>query len=126
MQILDTELYPFRTMVKHWLMALGGLFVLAFVLYQARFLIIGPQIVLIDRTTGPQNVRQIALKGTAYNISHLWLNDRPIYTDAKGNFEESIVLENGYSVATLRAVDRYGRTTTVAQNLVYVPASLIQ
>lgn len=126
MQILDTESYSFRTLVKHWLLALGGLLVLAFVLYQARFLIIGPQIVLRDSPSGPQNVREIALKGTAYNISHLWLNDRPIYTDAKGNFDESIVLENGYSVATLRAVDRYGRSTIVAQDLVYVPASLIQ
>ena len=126
MQILDTESYSFRTLVKHWLYALGGLLVLAFVLYQARFLIVGPQIVLRDSPSGPQNVRELALTGTAYNISHLWLNDRPIYTDAKGNFNESIVLENGYSVATLRAIDRYGRSTIVAQDLVYEPASLIQ
>ena len=86
----------------------------------------GPQISLQEIPPNPHNERQLALKGTAYNISRIWLNDRPIYTDATGNFNEAIILENGYTIATLRAEDRYGRMTTVAKELVYVPASLIK
>ncbi len=115
----------FRTVVKYWLIAAVLLFVGSFVVFQARFLIVGPQIVITDAPEGPQNERQIFLSGTAYNITHLWLNDRPIYTDAQGNFKEALVLENGYTIATLRAEDRYGRTTKVTRPLVYLPASII-
>ena len=118
--------YSFRTLVKYWLIAVVTLLMLFFILFQARFLVTGPRIVLTEVPQGPQNERQVTIAGTAYNISRLWLNDRPIYTDAEGNFKEAIVLENGYTVATLRAQDRYGRTTIVSRPLVYVPASFNQ
>lgn len=120
----SSDTYPLRTLIKYWLIAIASLLTLGFVIFQARFLITGPRIVLEELPTGPHNVRQITLAGDAYNISRLWLNDRPIYTDAKGRFEEALVLENGYTIATLRAEDRYGRTTRVSTPLVYVPASL--
>lgn len=118
--------YSFRTLVKYWLIAIITLLMVFFILFQARFLVTGPKIVLTEVPEGPQNERQIIIAGTAYNISRLWLNDRPIYTDAEGNFKEEIVLENGYTIATLRAEDRYGRTTVVSRPLVYVPASFVQ
>jgi hypothetical protein len=123
MHLLHPDRQNFRTLVQYWLIVIAVLLTLFFVLFQARFLIMGPQIVITEAPEGPQNQRQITISGTAYNISHLWLNDRSIYTDAKGNFKETIVLENGYTVATLRAQDRYGRTTKVERPLVYVPAS---
>ena len=120
----SSDTYPLRTLIKYWLIAAVTLLTLGFVVFQARFLITGPRIVLEDLPQRPQNDRQITIKGDAYNISRLWLNDRPIYTDAKGRFEEALVLENGYTIATLRAEDRYGRTTRVSAPLVYVPASI--
>jgi hypothetical protein len=125
MQSYTSGGHPFRTVIKYWL--ISGLLLLmgSFVIFQARFLITGPQIVITEEPTGPQNTRQISLAGTAYNISRLWLNDRPIYTDAHGNFKEALILENGYTIATLRAEDRYGRTTKVTRPLVYVPASMV-
>ena len=69
------------------------------------------------------NERQITLTGKAANISRLWLNDRPIYTDAQGNFKEAFILENGYTISTIRAEDRYGRETTIRRTFVYIPAS---
>jgi hypothetical protein len=125
MEITDRRDYSFRTMVKYWLFALLAIVMLSFVLFQGRFLIIGPQIIISEAPSGPQNERQILIKGITHNIARLWLNDRPIYTDTKGNFEEALVLENGYTIATLRAEDRYGRSTTLSRELVYVPASLI-
>ncbi len=126
MHLFKTDRYTFRTLIRYWITALVLLGMLTFIIFQARFLIIGPQIKLTAAPEGPQNNRQVTLEGTAYNISHLWLNDRPIYTDAKGNFKETIVLENGYTIATLRAQDRYGRITTLTRDMVYVPASFTQ
>lgn len=125
MQLTNTERYSFRTLVRYWITTIVLLLMLLFVIFQARFLIVGPQIVITEAPLGPQNERQITVSGTAYNISHLWLNDRAIYTDAQGNFKETIVLENGYTIATLRAQDRYGRTTKVERELVYVPATFV-
>ena len=125
MEFTDVRGYSFRTMVKYWLFVLLALLIVSFIVFQARFLIMGPQITITDAPNGPQNERQIHMKGNAHNIARLWLNDRPIYTDAKGDFDEALVLENGYTIATLRAEDRYGRSTALSRELVYVPASLI-
>jgi len=97
--------------------------ILAYVIFQARYLISGPQISLVENPDLRQNERQIFLSGATFNISHLWLNDRPIYTDGQGNFKEALILENGYTVATLRAEDRYGRETRIIKPFVYTPAS---
>ncbi|MEZ4195035.1 MAG: hypothetical protein R3B53_01385 [Candidatus Paceibacterota bacterium] len=98
--------------------------ILAYIVFQARFLIAGPQIVISDNLAIQHNERTIHLEGTAYNITHLWLNDRQIYTDESGHFSEALVLENGYTIATLRAKDRYGRETRVERPFVYTPASI--
>ncbi len=95
-------------------------------IFQARFLIAGPQIVLAEELTPQHTTRVVELKGTAQNISYLWLNDRPIFTDEDGNFAEVLVLENGYTISTLRAKDRYGRETELVQSFVYTPASIIK
>lgn len=121
-----SEDIPFRNIVKLILVIIGLLLMLAYVVFQARFLISGPQITITDQAKQLQNGRLVYLSGEAFNISHLWLNDRQIYTDAQGSFNEALVLENGYTVATLRAEDRYGRETKVSQTFVYVPASFIE
>ncbi len=112
----------FRTIIKFFSIAIGLLCIFIYVIFQARYLIIGPQITLTEQLEVRQNERLIHLTGSTNNISHLWLNDRPIYTNAKGNFKEALVLENGYTITTLRAEDRYGRETTVTKSFVYTPA----
>jgi hypothetical protein len=121
--MLMHEKTSFRTVVKTSIFLLGLLLVITYVVFQARFLIIGPQLLLSSDPEQLVNHRQITLDGSAYNISRLWLNDRPIFTDAQGNFKEALVLENGYTVATVRAEDRYGRETLIKRTYVYAPAS---
>jgi hypothetical protein len=122
---MDDEPIAFRTILKFIGVGVGLLLVLAYVVFQARFLIMGPQIILTETPNIRQNERSVFLIGETHNISHLWLNDRPIYTNAQGKFKEALVLENGYTIATLRAEDRYGRETTVVQPFVYTPFSFI-
>jgi len=116
----------FQSLIQVGTIVLGLFCILTYIVFQARFLILGPQIALQTEPNQMQNQRQITLTGTAFNISRLWLNDRPIYTDAQGNFKEAFVLENGYTVTTVRAEDRYGRETTIRRTYVYSPASFNQ
>lgn len=115
-----------RSLIKGFLSILLLGLTVFYVFFQARFLITGPQIVLASEPATQHNERVLELSGEAFNITHLWLNDRPIFTDEDGNFKEALVLENGYTITTLRAKDRYGRETTVVRSYVYTPASIIK
>jgi len=118
--------FSFRTAVQGSVIFVCLLFAALYIAYQARFLIIGPQITLTTEVPMLQNSRQITLTGSASNISRLWLNGRPIFTDRNGQFTAAVILENGYTVTTLKAEDRYGRTTLITRPFVYVPASFTQ
>ena len=113
----------FRTVIQGTLICICLMLAALYISYQARFLIIGPQITLTSDVEMQQNTRQVVLTGSASNISRLWLNGRPIFTDRTGSFEAAVILENGYTVTTLMAEDRYGRTTTITRPFVYTPAS---
>ena len=96
-----------------------------YVVYQARFLIGGPKLYLIDEPDSIQNSQLVHLRGKASNISTISLNGRQIFTDKTGYFNEALLLENGYTIATIQATDRYGRTQRIVKQFVYTPTSII-
>ncbi len=98
--------------------------IFAYIQFQARNLINGPGVMLTNAPETVQTDRVINLEGVAENIVTLTLNGKPIYTDEHGRFKKTLVLENGYTIMTLRAEDRYGRTTTLSREFVYTPAPL--
>lgn len=87
--------------------------------WQARYLIIGPEVALTGELQTVQNERVITLEGAAKNITALFLNGRAITTDQAGVFSESIVLENGYSTVSIDAIDRFGRRVHLEKPMVY-------
>ncbi len=93
-----------------------------YALFQARLLIAGPILTLEAPRTPNQSERVIEVVGSARNVSAITLNDRPIFTDEEGYFRERVILEHGYTIMTVRAIDRYGRTVVLEQPLVYTPA----
>ncbi|MBY0309626.1 hypothetical protein K2Q16_00545 [Patescibacteria group bacterium] len=113
-----------RTLLGFSLSLFGLCLVFLYVVFQARFLILGPQITLDPTHPGRHNQPVVTLVGNAQNITRLWLNDRLIYTDRDGHFKEALVLENGYTIATLTAEDRYGRKTSLEREFVFMPGTL--
>jgi len=108
-------------MALGYIAVIGMVILLVFyVAFQARFIIAGPTIDITTPDSVSEN-RTIELEGTARNIVSIELNGRVIYTDERGYFKETVVLENGYTIATVRAKDRYGRTTTLSRSFVYKP-----
>lgn len=108
--------------MSHIAMSVVAVLFIGYTVFQARFLIAGPRIALTDSPPLTQTNRVVTLTGDTKNIVVLTLNGREIYTDKHGVFEEPLVLENGYTVATLTAHDRYGRTTSLTKSFVYEPA----
>lgn len=117
---ISSRSFTFRALVIYILVAVCIAVFVAYVLFQARFIIAGPVIVLTNENGVAQTEKKIVLEGTASNIVRMSLNGRQIYTDTDGNFKEALVLENGYTIATLQAEDRYGRKTNLTRKFVYV------
>lgn len=92
---------------------------LTYIAYQARFLLIGPQITITDASQGTVGERVVTIEGTVRNIARISLNGKQIYTDPEGFFREAVVLGTGYNLITIAATDRYGRSTTVKHEYVY-------
>ncbi|PJC56455.1 hypothetical protein CO026_00215 [Candidatus Kaiserbacteria bacterium CG_4_9_14_0_2_um_filter_41_32] len=122
---ITTSRFTLRIILKYSfvIIVLGSLF--SYIAFQARFMIEGPQITLDSEPNRVQNERIITLSGTAKNITEITLNGRQIFTDEYGHFDEALVLENGYTITTIAAFDRYGRRTQVVRSFVYIPASII-
>lgn len=114
---------PLRTAIVYLGGILLGSILIFYFLYQARFILTGPQIQLVNEPETVQSKRVVALEGHVQNITNITLNGRPIYTDERGYFKEAVVLETGYTIATLEATDRYGRSARVAKSFVYSPLS---
>ena len=114
--------FDFRTSLYYALLVFVGILFLVYTVFQARFILAGPQIDFINDMASVQQERVVMLEGETANIVRLTLNGREIYTDKDGHFKEALVLENGYTIATLEAHDRYGRTEHVTKTFVYTPA----
>ena len=121
-----TDTLELRDILKFLGVTIAILLFSTYLSFQARYLIAGPQLTLDHEPPTSNTTRIVELTGTATNITHLWLNDRPIFTDEKGHFKEALILENGYTITTLKARDRYGRETEIVRSFVYTPASIIQ
>lgn len=110
------------------LKCLGVLLLIAFIAwygwFQAESFIRGPQITLEEPHATAQTQSTIVVRGHAENITLLTLNGRTIHTDEWGNFAALLVLPPGYTIMTLRAEDRYGRTTSLSRELTYTPQDL--
>ncbi len=115
----------FRTIVNTSLIIIATLVIVLYVMYQARFLLEGPELYLVDEPDSVQNSQLVHLRGKASNISTINLNGRQIFTDRTGYFDEALLLENGYNIATIQATDRYGRTQRIVKQFVYTPTSII-
>ena len=92
-----------------------------YVAFQARFVIAGPSITLTDEPTILQHDQIVTILGKVEHVTSVTLNGRAIFIDNDGNFSESLVLENGYTIMTLAAKDRFGRKTTLERSFVYLP-----
>lgn len=113
----------FRDYLKICLVGALALVFALYVHYQARNLLAGPEITLTTDAEAVQSMRTVELGGIAQNIVSLHMNGREIYTDEDGHFTESLVLEDGYTIMTLTAQDRFGRSTSLTKAFVYTPTS---
>ncbi|MEX1028073.1 MAG: hypothetical protein WD049_08740 [Candidatus Paceibacterota bacterium] len=90
--------------------------------FQARHMISGPVVAIQSPHNGATiHTSLVTIEGTTANISAIRLNDRAIYINEQGAFEEPVVLARGYNVITISATDRFGREVTDTVEVVHTP-----
>ncbi len=103
----------------------AGLLIIAYGLFEARRLIVGPEIRIDSPIDGSAtSSTAVVVEGMAQNISFLTINDVPYYTDETGKFVYRFSPSAGYTVITVAAIDRFGRraSKSVSINvLLYCP-----
>lgn len=95
-----------------------------YALFQARTVLTGPTLII----DAPQNGELVSgelvvVSGRAENIAFLRLNDRAIFVDEEGRFREPLLLAPGYTILTISAEDRFGRTSEETLELIARPSS---
>ncbi|MSR87724.1 MAG: hypothetical protein EXS69_00965 [Candidatus Zambryskibacteria bacterium] len=97
---------------KHVILTAFFFLLTAYSLYQARFLILGP-LVWIDAPQDGATVlgSTVTISGRAKNIAWMSLNDRQIFTDENGLWDEKLIVAQGLSIMTVKVRDRFGHET---------------
>lgn len=92
------------------LLILASLLLVAYVVFQGRYFIFGPNISVESPINGSLvKAGVIEVYGKALNITHLTLDDRQIYTDKDGHFREKLIAQRGRNIIEVSAKDRFGR-----------------
>lgn len=102
---------------------IGVIIIVGYAYFEARNLIQGPTITILT----PENGISIAapyviITGTAEHTSFLTLNDREIFVDTEGRFNQKLLLPEGYTIIELEAKDRFSRTVTEVRELYREPS----
>lgn len=96
-----------------------GIGLLLYIMFQATSLLTGPVVTIHEPQTGfVTEDPTITLRGNVANVSFLHVNDRKIYFDQNGYFEEKLILLPGYNILTVRVTDRFRRETVKTLEIV--------
>lgn len=94
--------------------------VLGYAFYKSKDLIGGPTITINEPKNGSSVSEQLVkVAGVAKNINKIFLDDRPIYIDESGSFNERLLLSKGYNIVKISAWDKFGKKTEKTLELVY-------
>lgn len=99
-----------KSIIKTVTFIVALLAIVGYSLYQAQNIILGPQLSIESPFNGTTvNEPAVAVKGIARNVAYISLNDRQIFVDKDGLFNEELLLAPGYNVWKLEAKDKFGR-----------------
>ena len=109
-----------RKFMKMGIISLCVVFIIGYSLYEAKKLVTGPNITLTYPLNGATvSDSLLPITGIAKNTTNISLNDKKIYVDEKGNFNEQVLLSYGYNVVSVKAEDKFGRSTEKTLEVIY-------
>lgn len=86
-------------------------------------LVRGPELTITSPDSPVTQSPLITLSGKVERVAHLRLNDGKIFADGNGHFSERLLLQPGYNIIKVEAIDRFGRQVERFVELAYQPDS---
>ncbi len=96
-----------RKYIARSLLIVGLCVVLGYGLFTSRKLISGPRF----KVTIEEKETYVTFEGVAQSAQRATVNGRILPLSPKGEFRETLLKQPGYSIITLVATDRFGKTT---------------
>lgn len=94
--------------------------ILGYTGYEIQKIVFGPKIIIESPINGISvSDSLITIKGTVKNTKDLFLNDRKIFIDEEGDFEEQLLLSYGYNMILIKAVDKFEREEKKYMEIIY-------
>ena len=102
------------------LLSLSILIIVGYGYFKTKDLVFGTKIIVFSPKDGENMLDELVnVKRKAEHISTLQLNGRVITTDPDGNFEEQLLVGEGYTILELVATDTFGRHIEKRINISY-------
>ncbi len=94
--------------IKFCVIVLSAVLLVSYGIFNARNLIMGPVIEIFSPATDTETgEKMLTIKGRVRNASFISLNEKPIFVDPNGLFEEKLLLSPGSNIMEIKAKDRF-------------------
>lgn len=105
------------------LITISVLFLIGYIAFNSRFLLRGPEIAIAGMEDAENKIvtdnKDFSLSGVISHSSFISINNRPIFIDESGNFNEKLLLSNGLSIIDIYARDKFGKEVRKKIDVVY-------
>jgi hypothetical protein len=98
---------PRTTLVLFAIVLIAG-----YALFEASAIVQGPHISIAQPKKSAQEEALVTVSGSTKNVTWIALLGKPIHVNEEGSFREELLVPIGYSILTIEAKDRFGRSVT--------------
>jgi hypothetical protein len=110
----------FKNKISIYFFIIVLILAIGYAYYQTKSFTLGPILEITEPKNGTLlNTNSVTVKGYAENISHITINDRPVFIDEEGHLNEKILLSLGYNVIRVSAKDKYKREVEKKLELIF-------
>jgi cytoskeletal protein RodZ len=117
--VKDKPLQIRRIKIGQTLLLIFGLLVLlgAFLLYQYRYAFFNPPLNVVSPAENDQTTTDVTVIGQSDSNVILTVNNIPVPLDEKGKFVKKVSVFPGSSTITVKAVNKFGKTSQVVRKI---------
>ncbi len=114
-----------KKFIRISLIAVLFLGIFAYAYYRSKDAIFGITITSSVADGATLENKLLTITGNAIHASKFTINDRELLLDKNGNYTDTLLLQDGYTILELEASDRFGRTKTKTLHLYTRPNSTV-
>lgn len=114
-------MYDTTKILKRIIIIVVIILILGYTYFQTKDLIRGPVLIITYPSSGmTMKDSSVEIKGSVKNASYVTMNDRQIFVNEEGKFNEKILLIEGYNVIEIDVKDRFERVESKKLELMYI------